>query len=276
MLLGVKFAVGAAGLLVVLAAYWAGVYLGMPGWGNPNFLWGFFGPGHHAYIEAIPDRCRVRPHGPAVVFSLPDPVHCRVPRLSFFRPFRSSSDNRPDDRLGWTVLLGNRHPYCFPFEPVSYYLMLIFHTVLERDAKILRQAFEPSLLLARVAGAVLLAGGVLLWACRAFREQASRRFQWIVGALSLISGGIVMWLDVTQSQGVEEPTEPVGRLPYEVPVVDLALKDRGGGGVAGARGERGGCGRLAGTEGKRSGGNRRLAVLAAGPVWLDCLCLGIN
>ena len=66
----------------------------------------------------------------------------------------------------------------------------------------------------------------MLWACRAFREQASRRFQWIVGALSLISGGIVIWLDVTQSQGVEEPTEPVGRLPYEVPVVDLALQDR--------------------------------------------------
>ena len=31
-LLGVKYAVGAAGLLAVLAAYWAGVYLGMPHW----------------------------------------------------------------------------------------------------------------------------------------------------------------------------------------------------------------------------------------------------
>ena len=55
LLLNVKFAVGAAGLLVVLAAYWAGVYLGMPGWGDPNFLWGFFGSGYYAsdYIEAI-------------------------------------------------------------------------------------------------------------------------------------------------------------------------------------------------------------------------------
>ena len=227
MLLGVKFAVGAAGLLVVLAAYWAGVYLGMPGWGDPNFLWGFFGPALHAsnHIEAI----------------LTDVGYVRMVLLWFFlflilytAVFLASVFS---DRSAQAVIIGLMTAWIGLFclgivillfsDAIWYYLMLVFHTVLDYDAGILRRAFDPPLFLARVAGAVLLAGGVVLWACRAFREQASRRFQWIVGALTLISGGIVMWLDVTQSQGtVEEPTEPVGRLPYEVPVVDLALKDR--------------------------------------------------
>ena len=38
-LLGVKYAVGATGFLAVLAAYWAGVYLGMPHWGSADFFW---------------------------------------------------------------------------------------------------------------------------------------------------------------------------------------------------------------------------------------------
>ena len=226
LLLGVKFAVGAAGLLVVLAAYWAGVYLGMPGWGDPNFLWGFFGPGHHAsdYIEAI----------------LAEVGYVRMVLLWFFlflilytAVFLASAFS---DRSAQAVIIGLMTAWIGLFclgivtelfsDAVWYYLMLVFHTVLDHDAGILRRAFDPPLFLARIAGAVLLAGGVVLWACRAFRVQANRRFQWTVGAITLISVGIVMWLDATQSQGIEEPTEPVGRLPYEVPVVDLALKDR--------------------------------------------------
>ena len=225
-LLGVKFVVGAAGLLVVLAAYWAGVYLGLPEWGNPHFLWGFswdpvtsFPP---LYLEAI----------------LTDVGYVRMVLLWFFfflilytAVFLASAFS---DRSAQAVIIGFMTAWLgllclilLSFEPVSYYLMLVFHTVLDRDAKILRQAFEPSLLLARVAGAVLLAGGVLLWVCRAFRTQANRRFQWTVGVLALIAGGIVMWLDATQSQRIEEPVEPVGRLWYQQEsVVDLALKDR--------------------------------------------------
>ena len=218
MLLGVKFAVGAAGLMVVLAAYWAGVYLGMPGWGNPNFQASEY---YINYIETI----------------LTDVGYVRIVLLWFFlflilytAVFLASVFS---DRSAQAVIIGLMTVwvglFCvvlLSFEAVSYYLMLVFHTVLDRDAGILRQAFDPPLLLARVAGAGLLAGGVVLWACRAFRAQANRRFQWTVGALTLISGGIVMWLDVTQSQGVEEPTEPVGRLPYATPIVDLALQDR--------------------------------------------------
>ena len=224
LLLGVKFAVGAAGLLVVLAAYWTGVSLGMSGWGNPDFLWGFFGSGYHGYIEAI----------------LTDVGYVRMVLLWFFlflilytAVFLASAFS---DRSAQAVIIGLMTVWvglvCLGIvivlfsDVVWYYLMLVFHTALDHDAGILRRAFDPLLLLARVAGAVLLAGSAVLWACRAFRAQASRRFQWIVGALALISGGIAMWLNVTQSQGVEEPTEPVGRLSYEVPVVDLALKDR--------------------------------------------------
>ena len=222
-LLGAKFVVGAAGLLVILAAYWAGVYIGMPEWGNPHFLWGFswepvtsFPP---LYLETI----------------LTDVGYVRIVLLWFFfflilytAVFLASVFS---DRSAQAVIIGLMTVwvglFCvvlLSFEAVSYYLMLVFHTVLDRDAGILRRAFDPPLLLARVAGAVLLAGGVVLWACRAFRAQASRRFQWTVGALTLISGGIVMWLDATQSQGVEEPVKPMGRLWYQEPVVDLALK----------------------------------------------------
>ena len=230
LLLGVKFAVGAAGLLLVLVAYWAGVYLGMPGWGNPNYLWGFFGPGDHASEYYIGN----------IETILTDVGYVRIVLLWFFlflilytAVFLASVFS---DRSAQAVIIGLMTVWVGLFclgivivlfsDAVWYYLMLVFHTVLDRDAGILRQAFDPSLLLARVAGAVLLAGGVVLWACRAFRAQANRRFQWIVGVLTLISGGIVMWLNVTQSQGVEESTEPVGRLPYEVPVVDLTLQDR--------------------------------------------------
>ncbi len=229
-LLGVKFVVGAVGLLVVLAAYWAGVYLGMPEWGNPHFLWGlFWEPGTSfppLYLEAI----------------LADVGYVRMVLLWFFlflilytAVFLASAFS---DRSAQAVIIGLMTVWVglvclisvvsLSSEAVWYYIALIFHTVLERDAKILRQAFEPSLLLARVAGAVLLAGGVLLWACRAFRAQASRRFQWTVGAIALISGSIVMWLDATQSHRVQKPTELVGRLSYRYPepVVDLALQDR--------------------------------------------------
>ena len=226
LLLSVKFAVGAAGLLVVLAAYWAGVYLGMPGWGDPNFLWGFFGPDYYAsdYIEAI----------------LTDVGYVRMVLLWFF-PFlilytavflASAFSDRSAEAViiglmtVWVGLVCLGIVFELSSEAVWYYLMLVFHTALDHDAGILRRAFDPSLLLARVAGVLLLAGGVLVWACRAFRVQASRRFQWTIGALALISGGVVMWLNVTQSQRVEEPTEPVGRLRYQVPVVDLALQDR--------------------------------------------------
>ena len=229
-LLGVKFVVGAVGLLVVLAAYWAGVYIGMPEWGNPHFLWGlFWEPGTSfppLYLESI----------------LTDVGYVRIVLLWFFlflilytAVFLASAFS---DRSAQAVIIGLMTVWVglvclisvvsLSSEAVWYYIALVFHTVLERDAGILRQAFEPSLLLARVAGVVLLAGGVLLWACRVFRAQASRRFQWTVGAIALISGSIVMWLDATQSHRVLKPTEPVGRLSYRYsePVVDLALQDR--------------------------------------------------
>lgn len=212
-LLGAKFVVGAAGLLAVLAAYWAGVYLGMPGWENPNVP---------LYLKPI----------------LTDVGYVRIVLLWFFlylllytavflaSAFSSHSAQAVISGLmmAWVGL------FCLGVgagasEAVWYYGALVFHTVLERDAGILRQA-SPWLLLARGAGVVLLAGGGLLWACRVLRTQAGRRFQWTVGALALTSGGLVMGLDVAQYHRVSDPVEPVGRLWYREPVVDLALKDR--------------------------------------------------
>ena len=225
-LLGVKFVVGAVGLLVVLAAYWAGVYLGMPEWGNPQFLWGLF----REPVTSFPL------HWKAI---LVDVGYGRILRLWFLFyliPYsavflasafsdRSAKAAIVGLMMVWVgLLLLGMVSGLFPAS--WYYLSLVFHTVLEREAGILRQAFDPSLLLARVAGVALLAAGVLLWACRAFGMQESRRFQWAVGAPALIAGGIVIWLNATQSHYSPEPVGPVGRLPYEVPVVDMVLQDR--------------------------------------------------
>ena len=108
-----------------------------------------------------------------------------------------------------------------------YYTELVFLTDLDSEAGILRPAFDSSLLLVRVAVATLLAAGVLLWACRMFRAMASRYFQWTVGALFLVGFGVTtvgsLKINVRPERAL---VEPVGRLPYEVPVVDLALQNR--------------------------------------------------
>ena len=222
-LLGVKFVVGAAGLLVVLAAYWAGAYLGMPEWGNPHFLWGLFWDGEPPYLEAI----------------LVDIGYGRILLLWFFlylilytAVFLASvfSDSfLKAATIGPMVALVGLFLFITilfnTWGPISwYYIKLVFRTFIESEAGILRQALDPSLLLARAAVATLLAAGVLLWACWAFRTQESRYFQWTVGVLFLVIVGITT-VGSIQSHPERTRVEPVGHLPYEMPVVDLVLQD---------------------------------------------------
>ena len=225
-LLGVKFVVGAAGLLVVLAAYWAGVYLGLPEWGNPNFLGGIFWEpitSFSLYQEVI----------------LVDVGYGRILLLWFFLFLNlytavflvsAISDRTLKAAVGgvivaWVVFsfLGLTMSL-LPDDVVWYYMSEVFMPGLDRNAAILRQAFDPMLILAKITTAVLLAAGVILWARRELRVQGSRWLQWVVGVL-VLTYGVVIGSAVFFHHS-QEPVEPVGRLSYEMPVVDLALKDR--------------------------------------------------
>ena len=222
-LLGVKYAVGAAGLLAVLAAYWTGVFLGIPHWWSADFLWS---PSWHSYPEAF------------FMEILKDVGYGRILLLWFLLylifysgAFLSSALSARPFQAAWTSLL---MAYVGIFllagasrvsDPVSFFWRQVLGSDLH--GQILRPAFDPTLLLARTAVAFLLAGCVLAWTCRAFRTQGSRRFQWIMVALFLICLVVEYgprWESTSKTD--EYWIDPVGRLPYESGVVDLAVKDR--------------------------------------------------
>ena len=144
-LMGVKFVVGAVGLLAVLAAYWAGVYHGLSEWGNPQLLWGLLwepGTSFSLYEEVI----------------LADVGYGRILLLWFFLFLNLYTAvflaSMIADRtikaavagviiawvafsfLGFTMFL-------LPEDVVWYYLSEVFMPGLGRDVAILRQAFDP-------------------------------------------------------------------------------------------------------------------------------------
>ena len=225
-LLGVKFVVGAVGLLAVLAAYWAGVYHGLSKWGNPQLLWGFLwepDTSFSLYEEVI----------------LADVGYGRILLLWFFvfvnlytAVFLASmiADRTLKAAVGGVIIAWVAFSFLgftmflLPDEVVWYHMSEVFMPGLDRNVAILRQAFDPMLILVKIATAALLAAGVILWARRGLRVQGSRRGQWVVGAFVLAYGVVIG--SAVFSHYSQEPVEPVGHLPYEVPVVDLALKDR--------------------------------------------------
>ena len=226
-MLGVKFAVGAAGVLAVLAAFWAGVFLGLPEWGKPNFLWWFYQDpsqdfSRYSWLQEI----------------LQDVGFARILLVWFFLwliPYTlvflsSSFTDRPLKAIAIALMAGWVSLFCLgtssQLSPaVSYFSQRILFTDLTDE--ILRLAFDPSLLLAKLAAAALIAGGALLWSTLTLRAQPGRRFQWGVTTLALISGAIVLAMDATQPHRTDAPVEPVGSLPFEATVADLALlKDR--------------------------------------------------
>ena len=225
-LLEVKFAVGATGLLAVLASFWAGVYLGLPEWGEPNFLWWFYEDLSPHLFRNIKLEEILQDVGFSRILLLWFLLFLILYTLVFLS---SAFTDRPlmavvvSLMVAWVGLfvLGTNAKL---FPAVSFFIPRILFVGLTDE--LLRLAFDPSLLSAKVAVAALVAGGVLLWATLTLRAQASSRFQWSVGALTLISGAIVLAMDATQSHRTDAPVEPVVRLPYEVPVTDLALKDR--------------------------------------------------
>ena len=221
--LGGKYAVGAAGLLVVLAAYWAGVYLGMSYWGD----WSRGHPLRHPLAREVFTEVG---YGRILLLWF---LFYLIPYSAAF--LSSTLSNRPLQAAGTGLLtafvggfLLNRAAELS--DPVSLY----FGQILENgfyDGLILRPAFDPALLLARAATALLLAGCVVGWSCRAFRGQGSRRFHWIMGALALIC--LIVTYGSRWVPPEPEPAEPAGRLPhlvglvpYRAGIVELVVRDR--------------------------------------------------
>ena len=92
-------------------------------------------------------------------------------------------------------------------------------------AGILRKALDASLLLARGAIAILVTGGILLLACRVFKEHCGRRFQLVIGGFVLICAVVAIGMYHFGSPHRHPHFEPAGRVSYQSKMVDLALKD---------------------------------------------------
>ncbi len=227
-LLGVKFAVGAAGLLVVLAAYWAGVFA-VSEWGNFNFLLVIFlGPLHSSvwvnFQEVLADVGYLRML--LLWFFLYVVLYAAVFLASAFtdHPLKAAMTGL---MVAWVGLFFLGSAWMLAPRMARFYFGLVFYSVIDTNAGILRQAFDPSLFLTRGAAAALLAAGVLLWARRGLRVQAGRRFQWTAGGLALICGVILIGLVATEYsvQAPVKAVEPVGRLPFATRITDLTLKE---------------------------------------------------
>ena len=211
-LLGAKYAVGAVGLLAVLAAYWAGVYLGMPQWGDSSSL-------------LLTEILRDVGYGRILL------LWFLLYLILYSGAFLSSTLSSRPFQAAWTSLLMAFVGLLLLVSAlrVSGAVSSFLWQVLQNDlvGQILRPAFDPALLLARAVVALVLAGCVLAWTCRAFRTQGSRRYPWIITALLLIC--LVVWYGPrfeSSSRTVEYWVQPVARLPYEAAAVDLAVRDR--------------------------------------------------
>ena len=223
-----KFLVGAVGLLVVLASYWGGVFIDMAIDGNFIDKLGFF-----------PPRSLILWPGWQPDEILADVGYGRTVLLWFLAsmiPYAlsvlvSTLTNHPL-KAAVTCLIAAWVAYvcimiAWNWGPpiVAFYFSLLFSIGVHDHAGILRKAFDASLLIARGAVAVLVADGILALSCRVFSEQFRRRFQWVLGGIALICAVVLIGMDHVRSPHPHPHSGPLGRLPYQTRVMDMALKD---------------------------------------------------
>lgn len=230
-ILAVKFTVGAAGLMTVLASYWGGTFIGLLEWGDLELQSWAYSNRTYKGVESFPVEELLLDVGYIrvvllwfVIYLIPYCISVLASTLTD-RPLKAAMTSLMAVWVGLFLLVtaGMLAP-----KFVEFYLRLVFSLELNSHAGILRQAFDPSLILARVGAIAMLVSGVLLCAFWVFGVQASRRFQWAVGALALICTVVVIGLDVTQSRQKRTPVEPVapvGHLKYKMPAMGLALNN---------------------------------------------------
>ena len=230
-MLSVKFVVGAAGLLAILAAYWGGIFIGMSLDGISIFGEAAFHTTVFSTSSFIPAEETLADVGYLrvlllwfLVFLIPYSAAVLVSTLTD-HPFKAAVMCL---MAAWvaTVFIGIAWNWGPPI--VAFYFRLLFSIGVDRHAGILRQAFDVPLLLTRGAAAILVAGAILVLSCRVFKQEVSKRFQWTVGGLAAVCAIAVVGMDVYWSRHgrmLEPPVPPIGSLSYEMNVADLALKD---------------------------------------------------
>lgn len=230
-MLSVKFVMGAAGLLAILAAYWGGIFVGMSLDGS--WIFGEGGPNTTVFsiTSSIPAEDTLADVGYVrilllwfLVFLIPYSAAVLVSTLTD-HPFKAAVMCL---LAAWvaTVFIGIAWNWGPPI--VAFYFRLLFSIGVDRHAGILRKAFDVPLLLTRGAASILVAGAILVLSFRALRQQVGKRFQWTVGGLAAICAIAVIGMDVYWSRygrRPEPPVQPISSLLYRMDVADLALRD---------------------------------------------------
>lgn len=223
-----KFIVGAVGLLVILASYWAGVFSDMAIDGNFIDDLGFFPPRSLIlWPNWQPDEILADVGYGRTVFLwflaslIPYGMSVLVSTLTD-HPLKTAVTCLFAAWIAYVVIMiaWNSGP---PI--VAFYFRLLFSVGVHDHAGILRKAFDATLLLARGAIAILVTGGILLLACRVFKEHCRRRFQWVIGGIVLICAVVAVGVDHFGPPHRHPHFRPVGRLPYQSLMMDLAMKE---------------------------------------------------
>ena len=227
----VKFIVGAAGLLAVLAMFWGGIFLGMDTDGSVSFQSGYIASPDFTIRTYVPWAEILADVGYVRMVLLWLSVYLilygvvTLASILTEHPLKAAMTSL---MAVWVVSALYLFGTVLAPQIVKFYFQLVFSLEIYSDAGILRRAFDTSLLLTRGAVTALLLGGTLLWTLALFRIEVSRRFQWAVGALAAVCAIAVIGMDIYWSRYRRPPEPPVqslGRLSYKENVEDLALKD---------------------------------------------------
>ena len=225
-ILVVQFTVGAAGLAVVVAAFWFGVFVGMPETGLFFVRTGYIldidlsARTYLPWEEILVDVGFIRVWLLWFSFYLVPYSWAVVASTLTDHPLKAALSSLMAAWIVFVLVMAGR--MLAPDFAVFYFRLLTVPDIVA-DEEIVRQALDSSLLLASSGVTILLAIGSLVCACRVFGVQASGRFQWVVGALAIVGVIAVMGFDaVPSSRGL---AKPLGTFKYKSDTADMVLDD---------------------------------------------------
>ena len=176
-MLTVKFAVGAAGLLTVLASYWGGAFIGLLEWGDLDFQSWAYSNRTYAAVESFPVEELLSDVGYIrvvllwfVIYLIPYCISVLASILTD-RPLKAAMTSLMAVWVGIFLLVtaGSLAPKISEF-----YFRIVFSLELNSNAGILRQAFDPSFILARAGAIAMLVGGALFCRLQGFQRTGQQ------------------------------------------------------------------------------------------------------
>ena len=230
-ILVVQFTVGAAGLAAVVAAFWFGVFLGMPETGIFLVRTGYIldvdasARTYFPWQEILADVGIIRVWLLWFSFYLVPYSWAVLASTLADHPLKAALTSLMALWIVFVLILFGR--MWAPDIAVFYFRLLSVPDIVADD-EIVRQTLDATLLFASSGVTILLACGSLLCACSVFRVQASGRFQWVVGGLAIVGAIVVLSLEVTQTRhgrSADKLIRPVGEVLYKSDTIDMALND---------------------------------------------------